>query len=225
MSDDETARDSDDAAAATAAAAGAADAAAVAPRPRIACLAWGSLLWKPGVLPLAGPWRAGGPPLPLEFARVSDGGELAIVLCEGAPDAPTWWAELDVPDLSRARELLRQREEIDPRWAGLVGSVSVPPAGDALAAGPWHARIAAWAVERGLNGVVWTALPPKSPGGASTLPSADEAVAYLRGLQGDRAGHARRYVQQVPAEIRTPYRRVIEERLGWTPEEAMAQAG
>jgi hypothetical protein len=192
------------------------------PRPmRIACLGWGSLLWKPGALPLASGWQAGGPPLPLEFARVSDGGELAIVLCEGAPDAPTWWAELDLDDLDRARELLREREQIDPRWAGLVGSL---PAEDGDG-GPWHARIAAWTEERGIDGVVWTALPPKSPGGASTMPTADEAIAYLRGLQGERAEHAERYVRQVPADIRTPYRRVIEERLGWTPQEAAAQAG
>ncbi len=200
---------------------GAAGGASPQPRPRIACLAWGSLLWKPGGLPLATSWQPGGPPLPLEFARASDLGELAIVLCEGAPDAPTWWAELDLGDLGHAREALREREQIDPRWAGLVGSVSVTADGGE---GPWHGRIAAWAQARGLDAVVWTALPPKTPGGASATPTADEAVAYLRGLSDERAVHAERYVRSVPAEIRTPYRRVIEERLGWTPQEA-AQAG
>ena len=185
---------------------------------RIACVAWGSLLWKPGELPLAGDWQPGGPALPLEFARVGDLGELAIVLCDGAPDAPTYWAELAVDDLDQARELLRQREAIEPRWAGLVGSL---PADDADE-GPWHPRIAAWARARNLDGVVWTALPPKSPGGASAMPTADEAVAYLRGLQDERAEHAECYVRRVPADIRTPYRQVIEERLGWTPQAATA---
>lgn len=183
------------------------------PAPRIACLVWGSLLWKPGVLPLAAPWRPGGPRLPLEFSRVGDHGELAVALSPGAPDAPTYWTELAVDGIDRARALLAEREEVDPRRPDGVGSVPAPPA----VAGPWHARIAAWAADNGLDAVVWTSLPPRYVGEEGHAPSADEAVAYLDHLQGNVRRHAEAYVRQVPADIRTPYRDVIEARLGWAP--------
>jgi hypothetical protein len=38
----------------------------------IACIAWGSLLWKPQPLKLASGWHRDGPLLPLEFVRQSD---------------------------------------------------------------------------------------------------------------------------------------------------------
>ena len=47
---------------------------------RIACLAGGSLPWKPGALPMAWPWRSGGPALlalPLEFVPVGKQAGLA----------------------------------------------------------------------------------------------------------------------------------------------------
>lgn len=47
----------------------------------IVCIAWGSLLWKPGPLKLASGWHPGGPRLPLGFLPVSDDSpEVALVL-------------------------------------------------------------------------------------------------------------------------------------------------
>ncbi|MDU1189996.1 MAG: hypothetical protein E6990_18890 [Enterobacter sp.] len=51
---------------------------------KIACLGWGSLIWKSGALPVAGEWQTDGPSLPVEFCRVSDGGELATAICMNA---------------------------------------------------------------------------------------------------------------------------------------------
>ncbi len=178
----------------------------------IACLAWGSLLWKPGPLPLASEWRLDGPWLPLEFARVSDGGELSIVLCEQAPSAPSHWAYLKVDSPEEARELLRQREQIDPRRQDWIGSLVLGKDDSAA-----HPLIAAWAEARGLAAVVWTALPPRFGEQEGRLPSAEEAIAYLDRLRGKDRDHAESYVRQVPSAFRTPYREQIERRLGWTP--------
>ncbi|TRX75343.1 hypothetical protein [Pseudomonas mangiferae] len=180
---------------------------------RIACLAWGSLLWKPGPLPLASEWQPDGPNLPLEFARVSDGGELSIVLCEQSPSAPTFWAPLHVENLDEAREFLRQREQIDPRHPERIGHLG--PDGDRR-----HPDIAAWARQHGLDDVVWTALLPRFDNQEGRLLLEHEAIAYLESLEGERRDHAESYIRQVPSSFRTPYRERIERHFGWFPRPA-----
>jgi hypothetical protein len=179
---------------------------------RIACLAWGSLLWKSGPLKLASGWKAGGPALPLEFARDSDDSdELAIVLREGAPLMPTYFAILDTHDMAAARAMLAAREKIHPGHPEWVGSI---PAIDGATT---DERIAAWLAEQDFDGVVWTALPPKFANVEGQAPSPDEAVAFLSGLCGTTRANAEDYVRRVPADICTAYRIRFEQDLGWTP--------
>ncbi len=178
---------------------------------KIACIAWGSLIWEPGPLKLASGWMPDGPHLPLEFVRDSDDSdELALVLHDTAPAMPTHWALLDAADLDAAREMLRQREKIRPEYPQWVGSIPSPH-------GPADARIAAWMGGRGLDAVVWTALPAKFARVSERAPSAHEAVAFLAGLQGAQRTKAEDYVRRVPPAIRTLYRGLFEDRLGWTP--------
>jgi hypothetical protein len=186
---------------------------------KIACLAFGSLLWKPGAMQLASGWMPDGPPLPLEFARAADGGELAVVVCE--PDAvplqPTWWTRLAGGSLDVARESLREREQVDrshPEW---IGSVEAHVPARPSRRYPHDEAIAAWARRQGLDAVVWTALPPRIDGHEGRMPSAQEAVAHLERLTGDERAHARDYIRRVPRSIAPPYRIAIEARLGWLP--------
>ncbi len=46
------------------------------------------------------------------------------------------------------------------------------------------------------------------------IPTVDDAVSYLAGLNADAQAHARNYVRQVPAQIDTAIRE-ISSRLGW----------
>lgn len=182
---------------------------------RVACIAWGSLLWKTGPLKLASSWKAGGPELPLEFARNSDDSdELAIVLCEGAPLMPTYFAVLETEDLDDARAMLGAREKIDPGHPEWIGSV---PAAEG---GATDARVAFWLKRQDVDAAVWTALPPKFRDIEGQAPSADEAVAFLASLRGATREHAEDYVRRVPAAIRTAYRIRFEQDLQWTPREA-----
>jgi hypothetical protein len=178
---------------------------------KIACIAWGSLLWNPGPLKLASPWRPDGPLMPLEFVRDSDDSdELALVLHAPAPPVPTYWALLDTQDINAAREMLREREKIRPQYQDWVGSLPNPH-------GAEQERVAAWLREKELDGVVWTAIPAKFAGVGERAPSAHEAVAFLAGLSGQQRENAEKYVRQIPPEIHTLYRSLFAEKLGWTP--------
>jgi hypothetical protein len=187
---------------------------------KIVCIAWGSLIWEPGPLRLASNWRADGPLLPLEFVRDSDDSdELALVLHAPAPPMPTHWALLDTADLADAREMLRAREKIRPEWPQWVGSLPdpVPPGLPAATPAAVVADIAAWMRVHDVESAVWTALPAKFAGVSERAPSAHEALAYLDSLAGEARAHAESYVRRIPTDIRTLYRGLIEERLGWTP--------
>lgn len=179
----------------------------------IALLAWGSLLWKAEPLKIRDPWQSDGPCLPIEFARESDGGELAVVLCPGAPAVAVPWTFLDQTDLEAALEQLRTREDIPRGRPDGVGSVSrgCHP-GDAFCAD----LIERWRESKDLDAVIWTALPPRSAGVEGRVPNAREAVSHLRRLHGKTREHAKEYVRKVPACIDTPLRREITSRLGWS---------
>lgn len=172
----------------------------------IACLGWGSLIWKPQALPVASEWFMDGPALPVEFSRIGDGGELATAICLNAPPCRVFWAVLATDSLEQACSALREREQIPAEREDGIG-VYLP---GASATGP----LAQWAHERQVDGLIWTALPPRLHS-EGRLPTSEEALAYLRGLTGEKLEHARDYILQVPAQIDTPYRRDIQKHLGW----------
>lgn len=175
---------------------------------RIACLGWGSLIWKSGVLPVEGEWHKDGPPVPIEFSRISDGGELATAICINVDPVPALWAWLTVDDLATACELLKAREAIPAQRSDGIGSLIVTdrPAG----------ALAKWAHDRHIDAVIWTALPPCCDKIESRTPSLEAALAYLDSLTGETREHAKDYICRVPAQIDTTYRRAIVESLGWT---------
>lgn len=176
----------------------------------IACLGWGSLIWRPEALPVSSEWYADGPPIPIEFTRQSNDGRITLVIVPEAAPIPVLWCKLGVPDLGAARAALAGREGIKSQNADrLIGSW---PNGDHAFAD----QIGCWAAKKKIDGVVWTALGPKF-GGKNETPSREGVVAYLGGLSGETRLRAEEYVRKAPAAIRTAYRTTIEEALGWTP--------
>lgn len=181
---------------------------------RIACLGWGSLIWKPGVLPVAAHWRRDGPDLPIDFARESDGGELATVICSTAPLTRVMWSMMRTDSLAAARELLRQREKIPSSQPRSIGCVTPGAADPQLA---YSTTIAAWGRAKGLDAVVWTALPPRFAGENGRIPSIEQALQYLQSLPEDRRRHAELYVRATPRFVATALREALEQELGWLP--------
>ena len=176
----------------------------------IACLGWGSLIWRPGDLPHH--WRADGPALPIEFARQSRDGRITLVIAADTNPVTVLWTLLDLNSVDGGRNALAEREGCAKTAIGYWS----PTASSNL-----HETdiVGRWAGQKGIMGVVWTALQPKF-GDNYRKPSGDEVVQYLAGLTGDAKVVAEEYVRRAPAQIRTVYRDRIERELGWLPTEA-----
>lgn len=180
----------------------------------IVYLGWGSLVWQPRALPMAGGWREDGPSVRVEFLRQSENGRLTLVLNPEAAPVPSFWTAFagdgGVPE---AKEALRDREGIFLRnierdigvWRpGAPDPNGVPGLND-------------WAASREITAVLWTALPPKFDGRNGEVAQLEQVIAYLGGLIGEDRQRAEEYIRRAPPQIATNYRRHIEQRLGWTP--------
>ena len=180
----------------------------------IACLGWGSLVWNPGGLPISSEWRTNGPTIPVEFTRQSDNGRITLVITNGAPEVPVLWATLAASDMENAKAELAVREGISSR--NISSSIGYWTRAAASCC-PEAEAIGRWAETLDHDGVVWTALRPRFAK-EYRIPSEAEVVAYLANLTGEQRVEAERYCRHAPAQMRTPYRTLIESRLGWVHE-------
>lgn len=181
----------------------------------IACLGWGSLVWDPRELPIRSAWFADGPFVAVDFLRQSQDGRMTLVLDASASPVRALWAQMDATDLAQACEDLRAREGVLAKNVDAhIGTWSrdAPSPANVVELGDW-------AQARGVQHVVWTALPAKFAGEDRT-PAADEVIGHLRGLVGPKRDNAERYVRCAPRQIDTPLRRQIAAELHWTPTDA-----
>lgn len=178
----------------------------------IAFLGWGSLVWESGALPIHRQWHTDGPYVRAEFLRQSNDGRLTLVLSQAADPIRSLWATFDGSVLAQACDALRVREGIPVKnLHKSIGSWSRgDPNPDSIL------EIEAWAASRGIESVVWTALPPKFNEQDGVGPSADEAVSYLSSLTGPTRDRAEQYVRQAPQQVDTTYRRKFEAAFGWS---------
>ena len=179
-------------------------------RPTIACLGWGSLIWKPGTLPIRAQWNEDGPMLPIEFARQSDNSTVSLVLVSDARPVQTLWVELDVASIEDARNQLSKRERTPTTrpigyWSETARTYD-----------QFSPLIGDWAAKRNLDGVVWTALKPKWNKQIGVVPTIEQVIKCLRELAGEERIAAERYIRLAPRQVRTLYREQIEAELGWT---------
>ena len=178
----------------------------------IACVGWGSLIWNPRELRTEGSWRHDGPQLPVEFARLSQTGNVTLVIANGAALVVTLWTELPYGTVEQAVAALQRREGSGRESIGVW-----TPKGPGSKTMPGFPQIAEWAGRRPCDAVVWTALPPKWANELGRIPRLSEVVEYLRALGDPLRATAEQYVRMAPAQIQTRYRRAIEREFGWIP--------
>ena len=183
----------------------------------IACLGWGSLVWKPEGLPIRRYWFTDGPLLPIEFARQSQDDRITLVIVDDAsfPLVRTLWAVMSITDVEQASEALRAREGIYKK--NIDHHVGVWRNNQAKAENGIHSRIDWWAKHIGLDAVIWTNLPPKFKGNEGQIPTREEVVSHLTQLERSKRDNAEQYVRMTPRQIDTDYRHFIEAKLNWSP--------
>jgi hypothetical protein len=185
--------------------------------PVIACLGWGSLVWRPGQLQVELPWREDGPRVQVEFLRQSKDNRVTLVLDPSAAYVPALWARMKLTDLHEAAEDLRVREDIPEDYAQNIGRWSKGDPPPALIE-----DLSGWAEERGVDSVVWTALGRKFKGSRTKPAPVADIVTYLDNLPEEERKAAETYVRYAPLQIRTTYRQEIAEKLGWTAQTVQA---
>lgn len=177
----------------------------------IACLGWGSLVWDPRELPIHREWFTDGPFVRAEFLRQSMDGRITLVLDASASPVRSLWAVMDTSDIVAAKDALQKRESIGKENSSRhIGSWYRGDETPALVV-----ELPEWAESRGVDAVVWTALPAKFADVERT-PTVEEVVAHLKGLRGGTRDNAERYIRMTPHQIDTAYRRRIETELQWT---------
>jgi len=176
---------------------------------KVAILAWGSLVWDPRALRLAGNWMEGGPVLQIEFSRIFDDGRLTLVIDEAhGVDVPTRSALSALDDLDGAITDLQKRERSPVRnRIGFTDIARDLTCERALATHPVACdRIRTWAKQRHLDAVVWTAIGPRFQKKAGLPFSVDAAAHYLTGLREPTRTLALDYLRKAPPEVVTPVR-------------------
>lgn len=182
---------------------------------RIAIVGWGSLIWQPKDLATDDRWQPDGPWLPIEFARVSKGERLTLVLLEGVEPVRSYWILSAKSDLDEARQNLRQRE-----CCAKVESV-----GFIARDGRKHfahfpglqKAIGEWLEAKPqVDTVIWTDLRSNFKESTGNEFSVLNAVKWLEErISQERHGAAEEYFRKAPRQTDTALRRCVREKFGW----------
>ena len=148
-------------------------------------------------------------------ALQSQFGRIVLVLDPGLSAVPVrlLWAVMDATTIDSASETLRVREGTPANR--IAQDIDAWTRGDG--APEFFAKIPQWAESRGVEGVVWTALPPRFNGEVGAGPAVEDVVRFPARLTGPVHDDAEQYIHRAPRQFDAPYRRTVEAALYWTP--------
>lgn len=177
---------------------------------KIACIGWGSLIWRPEGLKIQNHWFEDGPILPIEFTRISSDNRVTLIIDNQAKAVRTLWALMICVDLNEAKKSLMDREGV--KRDSLVHSIGK---NDQTQDGI-DSIIKIWLKEKDIDYAVWTGLS-FSKKTNNKRPSTQEIIEHLNKLKGNERRHAEEYIRKAPKQIDTEYRRIFEKEFGWQP--------
>lgn len=176
---------------------------------KIACLGWGSLIWRQENLQIQNKWFDDGPILPIEFSRHSDNDRLTLVIDEEAKPVRVLWALMTTDNIQLAIKSLKEREGI--KKDGLIHFVkSIDTDGSLI-----KLTIIQWLKSKNIDAAIWTGLS-FSDKTNKARPTIEYVLNHLRTLEYTKRRTAEEYIRKAPKQIDTDFRRKIESEFGWT---------
>jgi len=176
---------------------------------KIACLGWGSLIWHPDGLKVDGVWRENGPQLPIEFTRQSDNDRITLIVDPVAKPITVLWSLMSMNILEDAIASLQERERTGKR--GIHHVVANDKTDDVV-----KSTVLAWLNTVNLDAAIWTGLSYNRRINDGVRLSLDYVIQHLKSTSGETRVIAEEYIRKTPKQIKTEYRRAIEQELGWT---------
>ena len=175
---------------------------------KIAIIGWGSLVWNPSDLPCrekADAWQKDGPPLKIEFSRVSKDSRLTLVIdpLHGL-EVPTLYATSTRTRLEDAVADLRQREETVWRHIAYA-SANANSAHDRAI----REVVFRWLKSTDYEAAVWTAIPSNYQEQLGVEFSVEHATTYLTNLPKIVKARAFDYILKAPKQIETELRKYL----------------
>jgi len=178
---------------------------------KIAILGWGSLIWDQGELKIVdNKWYEDGPLLPIEYARISTGGRLTLVIKPGWQNVTCLYAISEFKDLEEARTNLMEREGSPLHRIGyynfLTDQVQIRQLNK-----PVIQNLMAWKGQRDIDAVIWTDLPPNFRDSRNLEFNLKNIGVILESLTRDEFVSAKKYIESTPEQVKTTLRSAIQQ--------------
>jgi hypothetical protein len=178
---------------------------------KIAILVWGSLFWDPRTLEKTDEWFYDGPVLPIEFARISGGNRLTLVIKPNFDFVPTLYAVSSHDDFMAARENLQIREKT-PNIDN-IGFIN-------FTNNTHHVRasnafildiLAQWNKAKKFDAIIWSDFSPRFTDAIHQPFTLPNVITFLDGLSAEEKVEALKYIRNTPEQITTRFRNPIEQ--------------
>lgn len=177
---------------------------------KIACIGWGSLIWRPERLQIQNHWFEDGPILPIEFTRISNDNRVTLIIDTKAKPIRTLWTFMTCNNIDEAKKSLIEREGV--KKDSLIHCVNQ----DDETSDEIHTEIQNWLKKKSIDSAIWTGLS-YSRKTNKNRPSIERIISHLNEIEYNERQIAEEYIRKAPRQIDTEYRRLIEKEFGWKP--------
>lgn len=177
---------------------------------KIACIGWGSLIWRPERLKIQNHWYEDDPILPIEFTRISSDNRVTLIIDKEANPVRTLWTLMTCNDLDESKKSLFEREGVKNEF--LIHSVNQ----NDKVTDEIQIVIQNWLKEKNIDSAIWTGFS-FSVKTENERPSIEKIISHLNKIEHRENQLAEEYIRKAPRQIDTEYRREIEKEFGWKP--------